>query len=42
VVYDLARYMQWSVDGTLLSVLFLLATITALVAVVGLWGEGRR
>jgi len=41
VLYDLVRFMQWAVDGTLLSGLFLLASITALVAVVGLWGEGR-
>ena len=41
VVYDLARFMQWSVEGTLLSALFLLASITALVAVVGLWGESH-
>jgi hypothetical protein len=41
VVYDLARLMQWSVEGTLLSALFLLASITALVAVVGLWGESH-
>ena len=41
VLYDLARFMQWAVEGPLLSGLFLLATITALVAVVGLWREGR-
>lgn len=41
VVYDLARFMQWSVDGTLLSALFLLASVSALVAVVGLWGESH-
>ena len=42
VLYDFARLMQWAVEGPLLSGLFLLASITALVAVVGLWGEGRR
>ena len=42
VLYDFARLMQWTVEGPLLSGLFLLASITALVAVVGLWGEGRR
>jgi hypothetical protein len=41
VVYDLARYMQWTVEGPLLSVLFLAATITALIAVIGLWRERR-
>lgn len=41
VLYDLARLLQWAVEGPLLSGLFLLASITALVAVVGLWGEGR-
>ncbi len=42
VLYDFARLMQWAVEGPLLSGLFLLASITALVAVVGLWAEGRR
>ena len=41
VLYDFARFMQWSVEGTLMSGLFLLATLTALLAVVGLWGETR-
>ncbi len=41
VLYDLARYLQWQVDGTLLSGLFLLATLTALVAVWGLYRERR-
>jgi hypothetical protein len=41
VVYDLARYLQWTVEGPLLSVLFLAATITALIAVIGLWRERR-
>jgi len=41
VVYDLARYLQWTVQGPLLSVLFLAATVTALVAVIGLWREKR-
>ena len=39
VLYDLARYMQWGVEGPLLSGLFLLATLTALVAVWGLYRE---
>ncbi len=42
VLYDFARLMQWAVEGPLLSGLFLLASIAALVAVVGLWAEGRR
>ena len=41
VVYDLARYLQWTVEGLVLSWLFLVATVTALVAVVGLWWEKR-
>lgn len=42
VVYDLARYFKWPVDGTLLSWLFLLATIAALIAVWGLYRERKR
>ena len=41
VLYDLARLLQWPIEGPLLSGLFLLATITALVAVWGLYREGR-
>jgi hypothetical protein len=41
VLYDFARLLQWPVEGPLLSGLFLLATITALVAVWGLYREGR-
>jgi hypothetical protein len=41
VLYDLARMLQWQVEGPLLSGLFLLATVTALVAVWGLYREGR-
>ncbi len=41
VLYDLARLMQWPVEGTALSVLFLAATVTALIAVWGLFKEGR-
>jgi hypothetical protein len=37
VIYDLARFMQWPVEGPLLSGLFLLATLAALVAVWGLY-----
>jgi hypothetical protein len=41
VLYDLARMLQWPVEGPLLSGLFLLATITALAAVWGLYWERR-
>jgi hypothetical protein len=41
VIYDLARLLQWPVEGPFLSGLFLLATITALLAVWGLYREGR-
>ncbi len=37
VIYDLARFMQWAVEGPLLSGLFLLASVAALVAVWGLY-----
>jgi hypothetical protein len=37
VLYDLARLMQWNVEGGLLSWLFPLATVTALIAVWGLY-----
>lgn len=39
VVYDLARLLEWPVGGPVLSGLFLLATLTALVAVWGLYRE---
>ena len=39
VLYDLARFFHWAVEGPLLSGLFLLATITALVAVWGLYRD---
>ena len=42
VLYDLARLLQWPVEGALLSGLFLLATLTALVAVWALYWEGRK
>jgi hypothetical protein len=38
---DLARLLQWDVQGGVLSGLFLLATITALIAVWGLYREER-
>jgi len=41
VLYDLARLLQWDVQGGVLSGLFLLATITALIAVWGLYREER-
>ena len=42
VLYDLARLMQWDVQGGLLFGLFLLATVTALIAVWGLYLEADR
>jgi len=39
VLYDLARLLQWDVQGGLLSGLFLLATVTALIAVWGLYRD---
>jgi hypothetical protein len=41
VLYDLARFLQWQVEGPLLSGLFLVATITALLAVWGLYRDKR-
>ncbi len=37
VLYDLARFLKWQVEGPALSGLFLVASITALVAVWGLY-----
>jgi hypothetical protein len=37
VVYDLGRLLGWDVQGGILSWLFLLGTITALIAVWGLY-----
>ena len=37
VLYDLARMLQWDVQGGILSGLFLLATVSALIAVWGLY-----
>ncbi|TMJ70909.1 MAG: hypothetical protein E6G80_10925 [Alphaproteobacteria bacterium] len=39
VFYDLARLLQWDVQGGLLSGLFLVATVAALVAVWGLYRQ---
>ncbi len=39
VLYDLARLLQWGVEGPLLSGLFLLATVSALIAVWGLYKD---
>jgi hypothetical protein len=42
VLYDFARWMHWAVEAPLFSWLFLVATIAAFVAVVGLyWDRGR-
>ena len=37
VLYDLARLLQWNVQAGILAWLFLLATISALIAVWGLY-----
>jgi hypothetical protein len=39
VLYDLARYLGWNVEQGILSALFLAATVSALVAVWGLYKE---
>ena len=41
VVYDLARFFKLPVEGSLLSWLFLLAAITALIAVWGLYRDRK-
>jgi hypothetical protein len=41
VFYDLARWLAWGVEGPLFSILFLLASISALVAVWGLYRDKR-
>ena len=42
VFYDLARYLQWGVEGPLLSGLFLIASTSALVSVWGLYKDRPR
>ena len=43
VVYDLVRLMGWSVDGRIISSLFLVACISALIAVSCLYfSSGKR
>ncbi|MDO8398448.1 MAG: hypothetical protein Q7T45_11580 [Bradyrhizobium sp.] len=42
VFYDLARFLQWGVEGPLLSGLFLIASASALVAVWGLYKDRPR
>jgi hypothetical protein len=42
VLYDFARFLQWNVEGTLLSGLFLIATASALVSVWGLYKDRPR
>lgn len=37
VYYDLARHFEWSVSESLLSVVFLIATLSALVSVIGIF-----
>ena len=41
VLYDLGRLFGWSVEKGILSVLFLMASASALYAVWGLYREGR-
>jgi hypothetical protein len=41
VVYDLARWLKWNVEGPMYAVLFLLASISALAAVWGLYRDQR-
>jgi hypothetical protein len=42
VLYDLARFLRLDVEGALLSGLFLLATVSALIAVWGLYQDRPR
>lgn len=42
VYYDLARLYEWSVSESLLSVVFLIATLAALVSVVGIFKAGSK
>jgi hypothetical protein len=42
VFYDLARFLRWSVEGPVLSGLFLVATASALVSVWGVYKDPRR
>ncbi|HZD91021.1 MAG TPA: hypothetical protein VE224_13045 [Pseudolabrys sp.] len=41
MLYDLARFLDWSVEGALLSWLFLAASAAALIAVWGLYKEQK-
>ncbi len=42
VYYDLARLYEWSVSESLLSVVFLVATVCALISVVGILKAGSK
>ncbi len=42
VFYDLARFLRWSVEGPVLSGLFLVAAATALVSVWGVYKDPPR
>ena len=42
VLYDLARFMKWDVEGALLSGLFLMATLSALASVWMLYKDRPR
>ena len=41
VYYDLARYYAWEVSGSLLSVVFLIATLSALFSMVFIFKKGN-
>lgn len=42
VYYDLARLYEWSVSESLLSVVFLIATLSALVSIIGIFKTGAK
>lgn len=42
VFYDLARFLRWDVEGSVLSGLFLIASASALASVLGLYKDRPR
>jgi hypothetical protein len=42
VVYDFVRLMSWSVDGTILSGIFLAASVSALISVIGIYFSSAK
>jgi hypothetical protein len=42
VFYDLARFLRWDVEGSVLSALFLIASASALASVWGLYKDRPR